>query len=82
MKIRSSLESILKRLKNYSPDLLISIDRIYDIYLYFLLSFDELREISEQKIVEGKNKIISRNWVTVRKNCIFVDVVDHRHAII
>jgi N utilization substance protein B len=43
--------------KRVETDLLISIDRIYDIYLYFLLSFDELREISEQKIIEGKNKI-------------------------
>jgi N utilization substance protein B len=43
--------------KRVETDLLVSIDRIYDIYLYFLLSFDELREISEQKIVEGKNKI-------------------------
>ena len=43
--------------KRVETDLLISIDRIYDIYLYLLLSFDELREISEQKIVEGKNKI-------------------------
>ncbi len=43
--------------KRVETDLLTSIDRIYDIYLYFLLSFDELREISEQKIIEGKNKI-------------------------
>lgn len=43
--------------KRVETDLTNSIDRIYDIYLYLLLSFDELREISEQKIIEGKNKI-------------------------
>jgi N utilization substance protein B len=43
--------------KRVETELLTAIDRIYDIYLYFLLSFDELKEISEQKIIEGKNKI-------------------------
>ena len=38
-------------------ELMASIDRIYDLYLYLLLSFDELKELSEQRNEENKVKI-------------------------
>ena len=38
-------------------ELMSAIDRIYDLYLYLLLSFDELKIVAEQKIEEKKNKI-------------------------
>ena len=37
-------------------ELMSAIDRIYDLYLYLLLSFDELKQVAEQKIDEKKNK--------------------------
>ena len=42
--------------KRVETELINSIERIYDLYLYLLLSFEELKEISEQKIEEGKAK--------------------------
>lgn len=38
-------------------ELMASIDRIYDLYLYLLLTFDELKELSEQRNEENKVKI-------------------------
>jgi N utilization substance protein B len=42
-------------------ELMNSIERIYDIYLYLLLSFEELKDIEEQKIAESKLKSRSTN---------------------
>ena len=38
-------------------EMLHQIDRIYDLYLYLLLTFDELKDVSEQKLDESKGKI-------------------------
>ena len=38
-----------------------SIERIYDIYLYLLLSFEELKDVEEQKIAENKLKSKTAN---------------------
>jgi len=40
-----------------SRDLFASIDRIYDLYIYFLLSMGELKSFAERRIAENKNKI-------------------------
>jgi hypothetical protein len=37
--------------------LLTAVDRIYDLYLYLMLSFGELKEIAENRIEESKKKI-------------------------
>ena len=42
-------------------ELMNSIERIYDIYLYLLLSFEELKDVEEQKIAESKLKSRSTN---------------------
>ena len=38
-----------------------SIERIYDIYLYVLLAFEELKDVEEQKIAENKLKSKTAN---------------------
>ncbi len=38
-------------------EMLHQIDRIYDLYLYLLLTFDEIKDVSEQKLDESKGKI-------------------------
>lgn len=38
-------------------ELMVSIDRIYDLYVYLLLSFSELKSISEHRMEEAKKKI-------------------------
>jgi transcription antitermination protein NusB len=38
-------------------ELLLSVERIYDLYLYFLLSFSELKNIAENQFEERKKKI-------------------------
>jgi N utilization substance protein B len=38
-------------------ELLTSVDRIYDLYLYLLLSFSELKAISERRLEDRKSKI-------------------------
>jgi len=45
-----------ENIQTIEKQLLQSIDRIYDLYLYLLLSFEEILEISEQKIEESKVK--------------------------
>jgi N utilization substance protein B len=42
--------------KNVEKDLLNSIERIYDLYLYLLLSFEEVVEVCSIKIEENKTK--------------------------
>lgn len=45
---------------NYSrteKEMMSAIDRIYDLYLFLLLSFGELKSIAEQRIDESKGKI-------------------------
>lgn len=37
-------------------ELFSAIDRIYDLYLYFLLSFEEVKIVAEQRIEDQKNK--------------------------
>ncbi|TNE52686.1 MAG: transcription antitermination protein NusB [Bacteroidetes bacterium] len=38
-------------------ELMLSLDRIYDLYLYLLLTFEELRSIAEHRIEENKQKL-------------------------
>jgi N utilization substance protein B len=45
-----------ENIQTVEKQLLQSIERIYDLYLFLLLSFDEIVEISEQKIEESKTK--------------------------
>jgi len=42
--------------KVIEKELMNSIERIYDIYLYLLLAFEELKDIEDQKIAENKLK--------------------------
>uniref|UniRef100_UPI00404B450E transcription antitermination factor NusB n=1 Tax=Fluviicola sp. TaxID=1917219 RepID=UPI00404B450E len=44
-------------LKKTENDLFTAVDRIYDLYLYSMLSFGELKEIAENRIDENKKKI-------------------------
>lgn len=44
-------------LKKTENDLFTAVDRIYDLYLYLMLSFGELKEIAENRIDENKKKI-------------------------
>lgn len=37
-------------------DLMVSIDRIYDLYVYLLLSFSEIKTLAERRIEEGSSK--------------------------
>lgn len=47
--------------KVVEKELMNSIERIYDIYLYLLLSFEELKLVEEQKIEESKSKSRTTN---------------------
>jgi len=47
--------------KVVEKELMNSIERIYDIYLYLLLAFEELKEVEEQKNAESKLKSRSTN---------------------
>lgn len=47
-------EESIKKTEN---ELMQAVDRIYDLYLYLLLSFGELKEIAEHRIEENKKKI-------------------------
>jgi len=49
-----SEEESLKKTEN---ELMTSVDRIYDLYLYLLLSFAELKELAEQRMDGNKKKI-------------------------
>lgn len=51
---QSDKESIIRAEK----EMMEAIDRIYDLYLYFLLSFGELKHIAERRIEENKKKIL------------------------
>ncbi|MFT5779802.1 MAG: N utilization substance protein B, partial [Crocinitomicaceae bacterium] len=42
-------------------ELMGSVERIYDLYLYLLLSFSELRTIAEHRIEENKKKILPKD---------------------
>lgn len=42
----------------HENELMQSIERIYDLYLYFLLTFEELKKQAEQRIEENKKKIL------------------------
>jgi transcription antitermination protein NusB len=44
-------------LKKTEKELINAVDRIYDLYLYLLLSFGELKELAEHRIDENKKKI-------------------------
>ena len=43
--------------KKTEKELLLSVDRIYDLYIYLLLTFSEIKSIAEHKIEENKKKI-------------------------
>jgi N utilization substance protein B len=47
--------------KVVEKELMNSIERIYDIYLYLLLAFEELKDVEEQKNAESKLKSRSTN---------------------
>ncbi|MDF3026358.1 MAG: NusB antitermination factor [Fluviicola sp.] len=47
-------EDSIKKTEN---ELIQAVDRIYDLYLYLLLSFGELKDIAEHRIEENKKKI-------------------------
>jgi N utilization substance protein B len=47
--------------KVVEKELMNSIERIYDIYLYVLLAFEELKDVEEQKIAENKLKSKTAN---------------------
>lgn len=47
-------EESIKKTEN---ELMQAVDRIYDLYLYLLLTFGELKEIAEHRIEENKKKI-------------------------
>lgn len=47
--------------KVIEKELMNSIERIYDIYLYVLLAFEELKDVEEQKIAESKLKSRTTN---------------------
>ena len=47
--------------KVVEKELMNSIERIYDIYLYLLLSFEELKEVEEQKNADNKSKSRTTN---------------------
>jgi N utilization substance protein B len=44
-------------LKKTEQELFAAVDRIYDLYLYLMLSFGELKEIAENRIDDNKKKI-------------------------
>jgi N utilization substance protein B len=44
--------------KRTEGELVAAVDRIYDLYLYLLLTFAELKEIGEHRIDENKKKIM------------------------
>jgi N utilization substance protein B len=46
-----------ENLKKTENDLFTAVDRIYDLYLYLMLSFGELKEIAENRIDDNKKKI-------------------------
>ncbi|MGV6861579.1 MAG: transcription antitermination factor NusB [Putridiphycobacter sp.] len=45
-------------LHQYEKELFKSVDKMYDLYIYFLLIFDELHTFAENRIEERKNKIL------------------------
>lgn len=45
-------------LKKTEKELMQAIDRIYDLYLYLLLTFGELKDIAEHRMEENKKKIL------------------------
>lgn len=58
------LQALYAYLQDENPDfvkheklLLQNIERMFDLYIYLLLSFNELKLIAENKIEEGKNKL-------------------------
>ncbi|MES2589420.1 MAG: transcription antitermination factor NusB [Bacteroidota bacterium] len=65
-------------------EMLHQIDRIYDLYLYLLLSFDELKDVSEQKLDESKGKIrptaadLNPNLKFV-ENKVFANIENSKH---
>lgn len=62
-------EESLKKTEN---EMFTAVDRIYDLYLYLLLSFGELKEIAEHRIDENKKKIRPTEE-DMNPNCKFVD---------
>ena len=38
-----------------------SVDRIYELYIYLLLTFEELQRQGERRLEEGKNKMLVYN---------------------
>ncbi|MDX1447325.1 MAG: antitermination protein NusB, partial [Lishizhenia sp.] len=51
---QSDKESVIRAEK----EMMEAIDRIYDLYLYFLLGFAELKNVAEHRIEENKKKIL------------------------
>ena len=52
-----SKEDNFRRTEN---ELMQAIERIYDLYIYFLLTFSEVKTISENRMEEKKKKIRHR----------------------
>lgn len=53
---QSDKESVIRAEK----EMMEAIDRIYDLYLYFLLGFAELKNVAEHRIEENKKKILPK----------------------
>mgnify|MGYP000209267302 CR=1 FL=1 len=54
---QSDKESVVRTEK----EMMEAIDRIYDLYLYFLLSFAELKSVAERRIEDNKKKILPKD---------------------
>jgi len=54
---QSDKESVVRTEK----EMMEAIDRIYDLYLYFLLGFAELKSVAERRIEENKKKILPKD---------------------
>lgn len=65
---QSDKESVIRAEK----EMMEAIDRIYDLYLYFLLGFAELKNVAEHRIEENKKKILPKEE-DLNPNTKFVD---------
>ena len=65
---QSDKESVIRAEK----EMMEAIDRIYDLYLYFLLGFAELKNVAEHRIEENKKKILPKEE-DLNPNMKFVD---------
>lgn len=61
-----------KTINQVETELMNSVERIYDLYLYLLLTFSEIKSIAEHRIEENKKKIFT-NEEDLNPNRKFVD---------